>query len=153
MITEKSAYVHLFEHSPWVVERAFAKAPFPDKPALHKALMQVVENAFPDEQLALIRAHPELAAKTVPLTEASHAEQKGAGLKSLSSEEFARFSKLNASYREKFGFPFIICVRMHHKASILEQFEVRLKHDIDKEMTKALQEIGHITRLRLEDIS
>lgn len=153
MITQKIPYLPLFEHSPWVVERAFAQAPFPDKQALHTALMQTVEDATKDEQLALIRAHPELAAKTVKLTEASHAEQKGAGLKALSPEEFECFSKLNTSYQEKFGFPFIICVRMHHKAAILEQFEVRLQHDVKMEMAQALKEIGHITRLRLEDIS
>ena len=143
---------HLFEHSPWVAERAAENAPFADADSLHAALMAVVAQASEAEQLALIRAHPELAAKSVELTEASEGEQKGAGLKALSAEEFARFGRLNAAYGAKFGFPFIICVRMHDKTGIFSAFEQRLGHDAAEERARALREIGFITRLRLNDL-
>src|SRR3954470_15566143 len=109
----------LFEHSPWVEARADARPSSGDR---HRDLMAVVYDATPEEQLALIRAHPELAGKAAiddGLTEASAAEQASAGLDRLSEAEFARFHALNAAYREKFGFPFIICVRLNDKAAIL----------------------------------
>lgn len=146
-----AAYGALFEHSPWVVERAWARGPFADDAALHGAFMAVVNAAQEAEQLALIRAHPELGAK-IALTEASTAEQMGAGLKALSAAEFAEFQALNAAYREKFGFPFVICVRRHTKASILAAFRARLNHDVAAERAEALSQIGEIARLRLEDL-
>ncbi|OYV33582.1 MAG: OHCU decarboxylase [Acidocella sp. 20-61-6] len=142
---------HLFEHSPWVVQRALALGPFETADEVHRAMMQVVQDASLNEQLALIRAHPELAAK-VALTEASSTEQEDAGLKALNDAEFKRFAALNKKYRETFGFPFIICVRMHSKASILAAFEKRLGNDQDTERTAAIVEIGHITKLRLKDL-
>ncbi len=153
MIAEADPFLALFEHSPWVVARAFAAAPFPDKCALHAALMRVVEDATEAEQLGLIRAHPELGAQEVPLTEASLAEQHGAGLRALSPAEFARFTALNAAYREKFGFPFIVCVRLQPgKAAILDIFAKRLENDAAMEKAQALREIGSITWLRLQDM-
>jgi len=143
-------YADIFEHSSWVPERAFARGPFADKVALHAAFVAVVEEAGEAAQLALIRAHPELGAR-IALTNASTAEQQGAGLKSLTAEEFARFSALNAAYREKFGFPFVICVRRHTKSSILAAFEQRLTHDAAAERAAALAEIAEIAKLRLED--
>lgn len=142
---------HLFEHSPWVVQRALALGPFDNASELHRAMMQVVQAARIDEQLALIRAHPELAAN-VALTEASSTEQEGAGLKALSEAEFKRFAALNKEYRETFGFPFIICVRLHSKASILAAFEQRLHNSPNDERATALAEIGKITKLRLKDL-
>lgn len=113
--------------------------------------MAVVHDASPEEQLALIRAHPELAGRAaVALTEASAAEQASAGLDRLSQAEFDRFHALNAAYRDKFGFPFIICVRRTDKAGILAAMERRLANDRDTEIEKALAEIGEIVRLRLE---
>ncbi|MDE2240402.1 MAG: 2-oxo-4-hydroxy-4-carboxy-5-ureidoimidazoline decarboxylase [Rhodospirillales bacterium] len=154
LITNAGPFLGLFEHSPWVVERAFAAAPFPDKCALHAAMMRVVEDATAAERLALIRAHPELGARQAPLTEASEAEQQGAGLRALSPEEFTHFTALNEAYREKFGFPFIICVRLQPgKTAILETFAKRLENDSDVEKTQALREIGSITWLRLQDIN
>jgi 2-oxo-4-hydroxy-4-carboxy-5-ureidoimidazoline decarboxylase len=147
-----SRYGHLFEHSPWVVERAASYAPFIDAQELHRVLMEVVAQAGDEEQLALIRAHPQLAVETGPLTEASASEQKNAGLKSLSEAEFERFATLNREYQEKFGFPFIICVRMHSKMEIFAAFERRLRNGEAAERAKALVEIGHITRLRLKDM-
>ncbi len=142
---------HLFEHSPWVVERAWALGPFADEDALHAAMMRVVAEAGDAAQLALIRAHPELAARTA-LTAESDAEQAGAGLKHLTAAEFERFAELNAAYREKFGFPFIICVRLQTKASIFAAFEQRLHNGAAAEQAQALREIGLITRLRLQDM-
>jgi 2-oxo-4-hydroxy-4-carboxy-5-ureidoimidazoline decarboxylase len=139
----------LFEHSPWVVERAAARRPFAD---LHAGLMQVVFDASPDEQLALVRAHPELGGAAVDrgLTAASAAEQASAGLDRLSPAEFERFGALNAAYRARFGFPFIICVRQSDKAGILAAMESRLANDRDAELATAIREVGMIVRLRLE---
>jgi len=143
-------YADIFEHSPWVPERAFARGPFADKASLHTAFVAVVDEAGEEAQLALIRAHPQLGAK-IALTDASTAEQQGAGLKSLTEQEFARFSGLNAAYNEKFGFPFVICVRRHTKTSILAAFAQRLTHDAATERAAALAEIAEIAKLRLED--
>ena len=143
----------LFEHSPWVEARADARPPSGDR---HADLMAVVHEASPEEQIALIRAHPELAGKAAidgSLTEASAAEQASAGLDRLTQEEFDRFHALNAAYRERFGFPFIICVRLTDKAGILAAMEGRLANDRDTEIATAIGEIGEIVRLRLESIA
>jgi 2-oxo-4-hydroxy-4-carboxy-5-ureidoimidazoline decarboxylase len=142
---------HLFEHSPWVVERAWNKRPFADVSALETALMASVSEASEAEQLALIRAHPRLGVKQA-LTDASDAEQAGAGLQTLNTEEFQRFAALNAAYEEKFGFPFIICVGRKSKAEILAAFEERLGHNAVTEHDTALREIGSIARLRLAKV-
>src|SRR5712692_415875 len=115
----------VFEGSPWVAERAFTARPFASGEALHGAMVRAVEQASRDEQLALIRAHPDLAAR-VRLSASSTAEQAGAGLDRLSADEYARFQELNGRYRERFGFPFVIAVRHHTKSSILDAFERRL---------------------------
>jgi 2-oxo-4-hydroxy-4-carboxy-5-ureidoimidazoline decarboxylase len=139
----------LFEHSPWVEKRADARPSSGDR---HADLMAVVHDATPAEQLALIRAHPELAGKAaVALTAASAAEQASAGLDRLTQSEFDRFHALNAAYREKFGFPFIICVRLTDKAGILAAMERRLASDRATEIAEALAQIGEIVRLRLKD--
>jgi 2-oxo-4-hydroxy-4-carboxy-5-ureidoimidazoline decarboxylase len=142
----------LFEHSPWVEARADARPASGDR---HADLMAVVHAATRDEQLALIRAHPELAGKAAidrTLTEASLAEQASAGLDRLTPEEYARFHALNAAYRDRFGFPFIICVRLTDKAGILAAMAARLDHDREAEIAAAIAEIGKIVRLRLEDM-
>ncbi|WP_339348425.1 2-oxo-4-hydroxy-4-carboxy-5-ureidoimidazoline decarboxylase [uncultured Sphingomonas sp.] len=141
----------LFEHSPWVEARADARPSSGDR---HADLMAVVATASDAERLALIRAHPELAGKAAidgTLTHASAAEQASAGLDRLTAEEFARFHDLNARYRERFGFPFIICVRLIDKAGILAAMAARLANDRDTEIATAIDEIGKITKLRLEE--
>ena len=141
----------LFEHSPWVEARADARPATGDR---HADLMAVVHAASADEQLALIRAHPELAGMAALdriLTAASAAEQASAGLDQLSEAEFARFHALNAAYRERFDFPFIICVRLTDKAGILAAMEQRLRNDRESEIVTAIAQIGEIVRLRLED--
>jgi 2-oxo-4-hydroxy-4-carboxy-5-ureidoimidazoline decarboxylase len=143
----------LFEHSPWVEARADARPSSGDR---HADLMAVVQDAAPEEQLALIRAHPELAGKAAvdgSLTQASAAEQASAGLDRLTQAEFDRFHALNTAYREKFGFPFIICVRLTDKAGILAAMERRLANDRDTEIATALEQIGEIVRLRLLDMA
>ncbi|MGF7156398.1 2-oxo-4-hydroxy-4-carboxy-5-ureidoimidazoline decarboxylase [Novosphingobium gossypii] len=141
----------LFEHSPWVEERADARPASGDR---HADLMAVLHSATREEQLALIRAHPELAGKAAidrNLTDASAAEQASAGLDRLTPDEYAAFHRLNAAYRARFDFPFIICVRLTDKADILAAMERRLTHDRETEIAAALEQIGEIVRLRLED--
>ena len=124
-----------FELSPWVVQRAYDAAPEADK-------------------LALIRAHPELAGKAAiakTLTAESNAEQASAGLDRLTPEEFERFHALNAAYGERFGFPFIIAVRLNDKTSILAAMQARLAHDEPAEIAEAIKQIGLISKLRLLD--
>ena len=143
----------LFEHSSWVVENAAMLRPFDD---LLDGLMSAVHRASTEQKLALIRAHPELAGKAAidgTLTDASAAEQASAGLDRLTPAEYARFHALNSAYKERFGFPFIICVRLTDKAGILAAMERRLDNDREVEIETALAQIGEIIRLRLEDLA
>ena len=145
----------IFEHSPWIAEETWPKKPFADLDVLHKSLCETVHNAGADKQLALIRAHPDLVGKAAlagTLTSASTSEQASAGLDRLSQEEITMFQKYNAGYREKFGFPFVICARLNKKEAILNAFPVRLKHSLEQEIKTALEEIGKIAYLRLRDI-
>lgn len=141
----------VFEHAAWVAEQAASGRPYPTVEALHGGMLQAVTTAPADKQLAFIRAHPELGSKVgrTDITADSQAEQGALGLDRLSEDEFARFSNFNAAYRDKFGIPFIVCVRRHTRDSILAQYERRLMNDTKSERAVALQEIGFITRLRL----
>jgi len=141
----------LFEHSPWIVAAASDHRPFADTGAMHAAMMEVVAESSPEDQLALLRAHPQLA-KKVAMTAESTSEQASAGLDRLSREEFERFHRLNDAYSGKFDFPFIICVRLTDKAGILAAMEMRLHNDKDAEMSTALAEVGKIVLLRLKDV-
>ena len=144
----------VFEHASWVAERAYPARPFASIATLHEAMMRAVRTAPREKQLAFLRGHPELAGKVAragAMTEDSKAEQGGLGLDRLSENDFARFERANAAYAKKFGFPFIVCVRLHKSAqSILAAFEQRAGNDPETEFTAALTEIGHITRLRLD---
>lgn len=146
-----AALGEVFEHAAWVAEQAASGRPYPTVEALHGGMLEAVTAAPADKQLALIRAHPELGSKVgrTDITADSQAEQGALGLDRLSEEEFARFSNFNAAYRDKFGIPFIVCVRRHTRDSILAQYERRLMNDAGSERAAALQEIGFITRLRL----
>lgn len=144
----------LYEHSSWVAERAFPMRPFVSLAALHEALVAAVQGATPDEQLALIRAHPDLVgrlAREGRLTAASTSEQAAAGLDALAPEEAVAFERYNQAYRDRFGFPFVICARENRKAAILAAFPVRLAHTAEQERAAALAEIGRIGWLRLCD--
>ncbi len=144
----------LFEHSPWIVATAATRRPFASIDAMESAMSQVIEEAGEEAQIALLRAHPELAGKAVidrTLTEASTAEQASAGLDRLTPAEYATFHELNDAYRGKFGFPFIICVRLTDKAGILSAMRYRLEHDRPTEIATARAEIDKIVHLRLLD--
>jgi 2-oxo-4-hydroxy-4-carboxy-5-ureidoimidazoline decarboxylase len=144
----------IFEHAPWVAERAWPARPFASVAALHDAMMAAVRAAPRDEQIKLLRGHPELGGKVAragAMTDDSKAEQGGLGLDRLNDADFARFERANAAYAKKFGFPFIVCVRNHGSAgSIIAAFEARVGNDVETEFAAALAEIGQITRLRLD---
>lgn len=145
---------HLFEHSPWVAEETWAKRPFASAEALHAALCTTMRAAPMDGQLALIRAHPDLAgrlARQKQLTAESTREQASAGLDQLTDAELAEFTRHNDTYQAKFGFPFIICARLNAKASILAAMAARLPNPPAVEFTTALAEIEKIAWLRLQD--
>ena len=149
-----AAVAPLFEGAPTWVARAWAARPFADAEALHDALTQVMLSATPDEQVALIAAHPDLvgrAALAGTLTPHSQGEQGAAGLDRLSVEEVATFTRLNAAYRERFAFPFVICARENKKESIVAAFHARLSGSRDEEIRVALGQVAMIARLRLLD--
>jgi len=143
-----------FEDSPWIARSAAERRPFADRAALHAAMVDIVERASDDAKVALIRAHPDLAGRVARegrLTAASAAEQAGAGLDALSPAEIARFDADNGAYRERFGFPFVICARENTKASILAALARRRTNERSVEIATALAEIAKIARLRIED--
>jgi len=144
----------MFEHSPWVAERVVDRRPFASVLDLHAAMTSAVAAASSDEQLALIRAHPELAGRARvrdALTAESAREQSGAGLDSCTPEEFSRLHELNRAYADKFGFPFIIAVRGHDRASIIDAFAKRMQNPLAAERQEALGQIGRIAFFRLAD--
>ena len=145
----------VFENSPWIAEEARTRGPFTDLAQLHRALCETVRSAGEEKQLGLIRAHPDLvgrAALAGTLTAESNREQASAGLNRLTSAEIATFKELNRAYREKFGFPFVICARLNKKEAILTGFRERLQHSQAVEIKSALAEIEKIAYLRLQDI-
>lgn len=142
----------VFEHSPWVAERAHGRRPFATRDALHAAMTAVVQEAGTEQQLTLLRAHPELAGRAAvrgEMTEHSKGEQGGSGLLDCSPEEFARLQELNRAYGEKFGFPFIVAVRGLDRAAIIEAFAHRLGNTREAEMAEALRQVARIAGLRL----
>lgn len=146
----------VFEHSPWVAERAFARLPFENADALHLAMLDAVRAATAAEQLALVRAHPELAGREAiagELTEHSTGEQARLGLNALSREAFAAMAERNRHYRDQHGFPCIIALRLHDSAeSVYAEFERRIGNDTGAELANALEQIGHIARGRLSQL-
>ena len=144
----------IFEHSPWVAERAFAKLPFSDVEALHMAMCASMRSATTQEQLTLIRAHPQLAGRAAlrgELTRASTDEQTGAGLDRCSPDEFVRINQLNDAYQARFGFPFILAVRGRDRQQIIDNMAERLERSPGKEFDEALRQIECIALLRLRD--
>ena len=149
-----AALGHLFEHSPWVAEQTWLKRPFGDAAQLHAGLCVTMRTAPPEWQLALIRAHPDLAGRLTQqkkLTAESTREQASAGLDQLSDVELAEFTRNNDAYQAKFGFPFIICARLNAKAAILAAMSARLPNEWPAERDTALVEIEKIAWLRLQD--
>lgn len=145
----------VYEHSPWVAEAVRKFRPFPDLETLRLAMQQAVDAASPQQHLILIRAHPDLAGKLARaggLTACSTREQSGLGLDCLSDEAYQNFSDKNSAYREKFGFPFIICARKSTQELVLKAFELRLENSRDAEIGEALRQIHDIARLRIKDL-
>jgi len=140
----------IFEHSPWVAERAWARRPFAGIEALHQAMVDAVGEALPEEQLALIRAHPDLGTRA-RISPASSGEQARAGLAHLTLEEYQHLHRLNSAYRAKFGFPFIYAVKGSTRQDILSALEQRLASDPAEEHALALTQIYRIAQIRLED--
>jgi 2-oxo-4-hydroxy-4-carboxy-5-ureidoimidazoline decarboxylase len=157
-IGTREAFVHIcgcfFEHSRWIAERTWNHRPFTELDSLHAALCQTVRDASPDEKLKLIASHPDLVgrlAREGKVTRESSTEQAAAGLNVLSDSEIQQFEQYNAAYREKFGFPFVICARENKKDAILKAFPARLANSREQEIETALREILKIARLRLLD--
>ncbi len=148
-----------YEHSPWVGERAWPRGPFASLAQLKRTLVEVVTEADRDEQLALLRSHPELAGKAMAagtLTAESSHEQGKVGLNACTPAELATIARLNALYRERFGFPFMLAVRGPRgdgltKAQIIATFERRLENHADFEFAEALRNVHRVAELRLDD--
>ncbi len=161
---ETSAFIAalhgIYEHSPWIPERAALQRPFRNLTAFKLALHKVVTDASRAEQLGLIRAHPELAGRAAiagELTAESTGEQAKAGLNLCSPEEFARLQQLNADYNAKFGFPFILAVKGPTGAGLTRQqiiatFARRLRNQPEDELREALRQIGRIAEMRINDL-
>ncbi|WP_404788931.1 2-oxo-4-hydroxy-4-carboxy-5-ureidoimidazoline decarboxylase [Altericista sp. CCNU0014] len=141
----------VFEATPQIARQAWLQRPFADVEALHRAMVDCVNAMSSDAKLALIQAHPDLGTR-VKMAEASVKEQAGVGLDRLSAEEFEQFQSLNRQYKARFGIPFIVAVKNHTKASILESFERRLNHSAEAETAQALAEIAQIAKFRLLDL-
>jgi 2-oxo-4-hydroxy-4-carboxy-5-ureidoimidazoline decarboxylase len=140
----------IFEDSPWVAERAWASRPFVNPDQLLAALMSAVEKGEPEARLALLRAHPDLGTRARVST-ASANEQTGAGLDRLTPAEFDRLHRMNAAYRDKFGFPFLFAVKGATKADILQALESRLSATPEAELREALRQVYRIAGFRLEE--
>ncbi len=137
----------LFEHTPEIAQKSWNYRPFVDAIDLHQKMVNVVKMMSYDEQVALIRAHPDLGSKAL-MAEASVEEQAGLGLDRLSPQEYDYFQLLNQAYKDKFGFPFIIAVKNHTKDSVLNEFSRRLKNTMAAEIASAIAEINKIALFR-----
>lgn len=146
----------VFEHSPWVAGRAWQAGPFTSIAALHEAMVHAVVKASRDEQLALLRAHPELAGREAShgaMTQDSTTEQGRLGFAALQRAEFERVARLNRAYREKFGFPAIVALALHRsRCSVLDEIERRIANDVETEIGAGLAEVAHISRARLQNL-
>jgi OHCU decarboxylase len=159
-MTDRDAFVArfggVFEASPWIAAAAWERGPYANATALHTAMVAIVDDAPPGARRDLIRAHPELAGKAAiagTLTAESTREQAAAGLDRLTPEQHARIVELTAAYRERFGFPFVVCAREHTADSIIATAAERMTHDPDDEERAALAEIAKIAALRLADLA
>jgi 2-oxo-4-hydroxy-4-carboxy-5-ureidoimidazoline decarboxylase len=141
----------VFEDSPWVASRAWARRPFADVAQLLAAMVGEVAAATRQEQLALLRAHPDLGTRA-RMSDASVAEQAGAGLDRLTPEEFERLRRLTSEYRDKFGFPFLLAVKGRSTLDILRALELRVTSTPEQEWTDALAQVSRIAQWRLHDM-
>jgi OHCU decarboxylase len=142
----------VFEHSPWIARKAWQRRPFASVNEIHQAMTAAVLDATREQQLALVRAHPELAA-THTLTVDSSGEQARLGFTQLTQAERAKMADLNRHYRDRFGFPCIVALRLHDtRTDVIAEMERRLRNDATTELENALEQIGHIARGRLQKL-
>ncbi|MFT3991142.1 MAG: 2-oxo-4-hydroxy-4-carboxy-5-ureidoimidazoline decarboxylase [Luteolibacter sp.] len=141
----------VFEHSPWVAAGVEPMRPFSSAVQLHSKMVTVVKTATPDQQMSLICGHPDLAGR-LTLTAESVREQASAGIGDAGDTILAEMRRLNGAYRERFGFPFIICARLNKVDAIVSAMKRRLLNERDAEIAAALEEIYKIAELRLADL-
>ncbi len=141
----------VFEHSPWVAGLALTRRPFRSVDDLHRTMVEAVAGADRAQQTALVCAHPDLGTRA-RMSDASMGEQAGAGLDRLTPDDYARLQRLNAAYREKFGFPFLFAVKGSTSQQILAALEERLPRDHEDEFAEALCQVYRIGRFRLDDL-
>lgn len=150
-----AAYGATFEHAPWVAQAAAAKRPFASPDEMHRSMMNVVLTSSRNDQLQLLRGHPELAGKEAlagEMTPDSSSEQGRLGFDRLSKDELAELTKLNRLYREKFGFPCMICLRLHTtRETVIAEHKRRLNNDLETEFANCLDQVAQITARRLRE--
>ncbi len=146
-----AAFGEIFEDSPWVAQRAWEARPFTSREALHQSMKQQVAKATPAEQLALLRAHPDLGTRA-RMSPTTTREQEGAGLDQLTPEEYAELTDRNQAYRAKFGFPFLFAVKGSNKTTIIEALRRRTEAHQGAELAEALEQVYRIAWFRLETV-
>ena len=148
-------FANIFEKTKWIAEKLYNQKPFDDFKDLCSKMLGIFETAGKETQLKILGAHPDLADKVTVnlLTSNSRSEQSNAGLDQCSEEEFNEFKNLNKSYRQKYGFPFVIAVKGKNKIEILSEFRKRILNSVDEEFNEAIIQIGKIANLRLNEIN
>ena len=148
-------FANIFEKTKWIAEKLYNQKPFDDFKDLCSKMLEIFETAGKETQLKILGAHPDLAGKVTInlLTSNSRSEQSNAGLDQCSEEEFNEFKNLNKSYRQKYGFPFIIAVKGKNKIEILSEFRKRILNSVDEEFNEAIIQVGKIANLRLNEIN
>ena len=148
-------FANIFEKTKWIAEKLYNQKPFDDFKDLCSKMLGIFETAGKETQLKILEAHPDLADKVTVnlLTSNSRSEQSNAGLDQCSEEEFNEFKNLNKSYRQKYGFPFVIAVKGKNKIEILSEFRKRILNSVDEEFNEAIIQVGKIANLRLNEIN
>ena len=148
-------FANIFEKTKWIAEKLYNQKPFNSFEDLCSKMLGIFETAGKETQLKILEAHPDLADKVTvnSLTTNSRTEQNNAGLDQCSEEEFNEFKNLNKSYRQKYGFPFVIAVKGKNKIEILSKFRKRILNSVDEEFSEAIIQIGKIANLRLNKIN
>ena len=148
-------FANIFEKTKWIAERLYNQKPFNSFKDLCSKILEIFKTTSKENQLKIIRAHPDLADKTKigSLTTNSRTEQSGAGLDQCSEKEFNEFKNLNNEYKKKFGFPFILAVGNKNKEEILNEFKKRILNSVDDEFNEAISQVSKIANLRLNEMN
>ena len=148
-------FANIFEKTKWIAEKLYNQKPFDNFRDLSSKMLGIFETAGKETQLKILEAHPDLADKVTVnlLTSNSWSEQSNAGLDQCSEEEFNEFKNLNKSYKQKYGFPFVIAVKGKNKIEILSEFRKRILNSVDEEFNEAIIQVGKIANLRLNEIN